>query len=59
MWQLSVFIGIVIFLCVLLMIRTSYINTRLNDIEDYLTDCVTKDRLKELVVTHIQGALEE
>jgi hypothetical protein len=46
-------------MCLLLIIRTSYLNNRLNELEDYITECVTKDRLKELVVAHIKGALEE
>lgn len=47
------------FVIILLMIRTSYINKRMGDLEDVVNTCVTKDRLRELVVATIRGALEE
>jgi hypothetical protein len=42
-------ICIIAFFIVLIMIRLAQINARLKQNEDYLLDCVTKDRLSETI----------
>ena len=59
MTGLHIVIGILVFVAVLLMIRTSYLNQRMEQIEDYVHDCVTKDRLREVVLASLSGAAEE
>ena len=54
----QVIIACVVFVLILLIIRTSYLNKRQAELEDYMTTCVTKDRLREMVVTAIRGAVE-
>lgn len=51
-------IALFVFVLILLIMRTTYLNKRLNEAEDYMADCVTKDRLRELVVAHVRGAIE-
>lgn len=41
------------------MIRTSFVNKRMGELEDMVNTCVTKDRLRETVVAAIRGAVEE
>jgi len=53
----SMLLALFVFIGVLLMIRTSYLNTRMAELEDYVQDCVTKDYIKELVMASIQDTL--
>jgi len=51
--------ALIIFLLLLLIMRVSALNERMRDVEDYTTECVTKDGLKALVMSHISQTLEE
>lgn len=51
-------LAFIVFAFILLIIRTSHLNQRVQATEDCLVECVTKDRLRDLVVAHIKQSLE-
>lgn len=54
---IQLILAVMFLVVVMLMIRTSQINRRLEQLDDYVNGCVTKDLLRETVVAAIGDAL--
>lgn len=57
--SLYLLIGIIIVLAIMLMLRTSFLNKRVQELEDFTSTLVSEDRLGILMTTYLTNALED
>ena len=50
-------IGFIVFVILLFIIRIGTLNKRVDDLEDYVSTCVPKEQLRELIMKHMQDAI--